>query len=85
MLNLIDFIQNSTIRFFLNFQSIVLGSEKVVFSLHFTMFRDSIGVWGTSEQKEYWSKFIVDNVIIGTYIQTEIGHGTYLRGKIYFI
>ncbi len=49
------------------------------------MFRDSIGVWGTSEQKEYWSKFIVDNVIIGTYIQTEIGHGTYLRGNIYFI
>jgi acyl-CoA oxidase len=45
------------------------------------MFRDSIGVWGTIEQKEYWSKFIIDNAIIGTYVQTEIGHGTYLRGK----
>ena len=47
------------------------------------MFRDSIAVWGTEEQKNYWSKYIIENVIIGTYVQTEIGHGTYLRGKFF--
>jgi acyl-CoA oxidase len=58
----------------------VLGSEKITFSLHVTMFRDSINVWGTPEQTQHWNKFIKDNVVFGTYIQTELGHGTYLRG-----
>lgn len=44
------------------------------------MFKDAIELWGTPEQSENWKKYLVDNTIFGTYVQTEIGHGTYLRG-----
>ena len=64
--------------------SAVLGPEKLVFSLHFTMFQDSIRVWGTPEQNEYFKSIMDNDVVFGTYVQTEIGHGTYLRG-FYFI
>ena len=58
----------------------VLGPEKQVFGLHFSMFSISIDLWSTPEQKAYWRPFIENNVVFGTYIQTEMGHGTYLRG-----
>ena len=58
----------------------VLGLEKFLFNLHFTMFQDSINVWGSPEQREYWNSFMDENVVLGTYVQTELGHGTYLRG-----
>jgi acyl-CoA oxidase len=44
------------------------------------MFKDALEVWTTPEQREYWVKFEQDNVIFGSYVQTELGHGTYLRG-----
>lgn len=58
----------------------VIGPEKILFNLHFTMFKDAIEVWGTPEQSGYWKNLMNDNVIFGTYVQTELGHGTYLRG-----
>jgi hypothetical protein len=58
----------------------VLGVEKILFSLHFTMFKDAVEVWGTPEQFEYWKNLMEDNAVFGTYVQTELGHGTYLRG-----
>ena len=58
----------------------VLGPEKQVFGLHFSMFSISINLWSTPEQKSHWKSFIEQNPVFGTYIQTEIGHGTYLRG-----
>ena len=44
------------------------------------MFKDAIELWGSPEQSEYWKKYLTENTIFGTYVQTEIGHGTYLRG-----
>jgi acyl-CoA oxidase len=44
------------------------------------MFKDALDVWTTPEQKEYWNEYMKKNVISGTYVQTELGHGTYLRG-----
>ena len=57
-----------------------MGSEKQIFGLHFTMFSISLDLWSTPEQKSYWANFIKENGVFGTYIQTEIGHGTYIRG-----
>lgn len=57
-----------------------MGPEKQIFGLHFSMFAISIDLWSTPEQKAYWKDFIQQNPVFGTYIQTEIGHGTYIRG-----
>ena len=40
----------------------------------------SVELWGTPEQNAYWNKLMKENVIFGTYVQTELGHGTYVRG-----
>ena len=58
----------------------ILGPEKFAFSLHVTMFRDAIEVWSTAEQRKIFHELMRNNAILGTYVQTEIGHGTYLRG-----
>lgn len=44
------------------------------------MFLDAIDVWSTPEQKAYWNTFMKENTVLGSYVQTELGHGTYLRG-----
>lgn len=44
------------------------------------MFKISLDLWSTPEQKHYWTSFIEKNNVFGTYIQTEIGHGTFVRG-----
>ena len=40
----------------------------------------SIDLWGTDEQKKHWNHLVKEKAIIGTYVQTELGHGTFLRG-----
>lgn len=57
-----------------------MGTEKHLFGLHFTMFTISLELWSTREQKIYWDTFLKENNVFGTYIQTEIGHGTFIRG-----
>lgn len=49
-------------------------------SLHYAMFIPAIMGQGTSEQQEYWLSRAISGDIIGTYAQTELGHGTFLRG-----
>ncbi len=56
------------------------GSEKFAYSLHVTMFKDAIEVWSCEEQRQLFRDMMSANLIFGTYIQTELGHGTYLRG-----
>lgn len=58
----------------------VLGSEKQVFGLHFSMFTIALDLWSTPEQQDKWKSLMSKNVVFGTYIQTEIGHGTFVRG-----
>ncbi|XP_026759159.1 probable peroxisomal acyl-coenzyme A oxidase 1 [Galleria mellonella] len=50
------------------------------FYLHETMFLATI--WGlmNDEQKAEWLSKALDMKVIGTYAQTELGHGTFLRG-----
>ncbi|KAI8128650.1 putative peroxisomal acyl-coenzyme A oxidase 1 [Lucilia cuprina] len=49
-------------------------------STHITMFVDVIKGQGTPEQIEKWGKAAENCNIIGTYAQTELAHGTNVRG-----
>jgi alkylation response protein AidB-like acyl-CoA dehydrogenase len=57
----------------------VLGPEKITCFLN-TTFENCIGLWGTDEQTSYWKSLMDKHFLIGTYIQTELGHGTFVRG-----
>ncbi|XP_055627129.1 probable peroxisomal acyl-coenzyme A oxidase 1 isoform X2 [Toxorhynchites rutilus septentrionalis] len=48
--------------------------------IHFVMFIPAIIGHADSEQQERWLEKALNCNIIGTYAQTELGHGTYLRG-----
>ena len=50
------------------------------FELHIGMFIPSILSQGTEEQQAKWLPLCMDLKLIGTYAQTELGHGTFLRG-----
>lgn len=49
-------------------------------TLHFIMFVPTIMGQGTLEQQIEWMSKAWDCSLIGTYAQTELGHGTFLRG-----
>ncbi|RAL13102.1 acyl-CoA oxidase, partial [Aspergillus homomorphus CBS 101889] len=50
------------------------------FGLNFLMFRRTINLQGTAEQKQYWLPRIDRMEINGCYAQTELGHGSHVRG-----
>ena len=50
------------------------------FGLHNLMFIPTINGQGTQEQKDKWLPLAKNFDIIGCYAQTEMGHGTYVRG-----
>ncbi|XP_038208051.1 probable peroxisomal acyl-coenzyme A oxidase 1 [Zerene cesonia] len=49
-------------------------------ALHYVMFIPTIMGQGTVEQQAYWIGRAFNLSIIGTYAQTELGHGTFIRG-----
>lgn len=48
--------------------------------VHFGMFLPTIMGQGTDEQQHEWMMRAWRLQLIGTYAQTELGHGTFLRG-----
>ncbi|XP_077990002.1 peroxisomal acyl-coenzyme A oxidase 1-like [Glandiceps talaboti] len=54
--------------------------DNQAFSLHFGMFIPTILSQGTEEQQKRWLSLAENYQIIGTYAQTELGHGTFIRG-----
>nr|CAD7596178.1 unnamed protein product [Timema genevievae] len=50
------------------------------FALHYVMFVPTIMGQGTLEQQALWMGRAWNCEIIGTYAQTELGHGTFIRG-----
>ncbi|XP_064597795.1 peroxisomal acyl-coenzyme A oxidase 1-like [Liolophura sinensis] len=48
--------------------------------LHFSMFLQTLQGMGTKEQVNHWVPRSNRLEIIGTYAQTELGHGTFIRG-----
>ncbi|KAF7281939.1 hypothetical protein GWI33_004056 [Rhynchophorus ferrugineus] len=59
--------------------SAILGDGNPL-TLHFVMFIPTIMGQGTFEQQAEWIEKAWDCKIIGTYAQTELGHGTFIRG-----
>ena len=58
--------------FFLNFRII---NYDIALSLHHTMFIPALERLATDEQKSKWLPLALSYQIIGTYAQTELGHG----------
>uniref|UniRef100_A0A8C5QM38 Acyl-coenzyme A oxidase n=1 Tax=Leptobrachium leishanense TaxID=445787 RepID=A0A8C5QM38_9ANUR len=54
-------------------------SGELAFNVH-GVFLKSVMALGTDEQIAKWASLASNYNIIGTYAQTELGHGTYLRG-----
>ena len=52
-----------------------LPGEMPQFGLHFSMFMPTIEAQGDDEQKEYWMPRCMSLAVLGTYAQTEMGHG----------
>ena len=48
--------------------------------MHFNMFINMIEGQGTPEQSAKWVQKAKNLEIVGAYAQTELGHGTFLRG-----
>lgn len=48
--------------------------------VHILVFLPALELFGTPEQQIEWIKKAEDMNIIGTYAQTELGHGTFIRG-----
>lgn len=54
--------------------------EASPFLLHFVMFIPAIMGHGNDEQQARWLADAIELKIIGSYAQTELGHGSYLKG-----
>lgn len=50
------------------------------FDVHKSMFTVTIMQHATKDQAKYWMPKVENLQVIGTYAQTEIGHGTFVRG-----
>uniref|UniRef100_A0A0A9YPZ1 Acyl-coenzyme A oxidase n=1 Tax=Lygus hesperus TaxID=30085 RepID=A0A0A9YPZ1_LYGHE len=62
----------------------MLGSavlkDGMPFALHYVMFVPTLMGQGTMDQQAYWIGRAWNCSIMGTYAQTELGHGTFIRG-----
>ncbi|KAJ8736597.1 hypothetical protein PYW08_007253 [Mythimna loreyi] len=68
---------NAIYRSMINF---AVFKDNSPFALHFVMFIPTLLGQADEEQKKYWVKRASNMEIIGTYAQTELGHGTFIRG-----
>ncbi|KAJ6641355.1 putative peroxisomal acyl-coenzyme A oxidase 1 [Pseudolycoriella hygida] len=57
-----------------------IAREQSPLALHFDMFIPALKKLGTEEQQAQWIPRAMRCGVIGAYAQTEIGHGTFLRG-----
>ncbi|XP_032648770.1 peroxisomal acyl-coenzyme A oxidase 1 isoform X2 [Chelonoidis abingdonii] len=62
------------------FKRTCLGSFVEPLGLHFSMFTNTLQNQCTVGQRDKWLPLTYGLQIIGTYAQTEMGHGTHLRG-----
>ncbi|CAJ0583031.1 unnamed protein product, partial [Mesorhabditis spiculigera] len=61
------------------YQNLIMGRDLHGMSLHYAMFFPTIQNQSDDEQLDEWLPLVVSRAIIGTYAQTELGHGTNLQ------
>ncbi|XP_077990252.1 peroxisomal acyl-coenzyme A oxidase 1-like [Glandiceps talaboti] len=54
--------------------------DTISLPVHYLMFKPTMIGQGTEEQQKKWMPLMEDLVVTGTYAQTELGHGTFIRG-----
>ncbi|CAD6185264.1 unnamed protein product [Caenorhabditis auriculariae] len=74
-----DIVDLSNNRETQSLNEMVIGIEGMPISLHFAMFIPALQGQADDEQKREWLDRAIRMEIIGTYAQTELGHGTNLR------
>ncbi|KAE9416436.1 hypothetical protein Angca_009133 [Angiostrongylus cantonensis] len=80
MTNHVDFIDTSDIfGEGMYFQRLIMRRDLHPLSLHFVMFLPTIQSQGEDDQLDEWLSLVAARGIIGTYAQTELGHGTNLK------
>jgi acyl-CoA oxidase len=57
-----------------------LTDEMSPYHLHYTMFANTVKEQASDEQKLYWTPRIQSWKILGAYAQTELGHGSNVKG-----
>lgn len=60
------------------YQSLVMGRDLHALELHYVMFIPTLQGQADEEQQDQWLQLAISRSIIGTYAQTELGHGTNL-------
>lgn len=60
------------------YQSLIMGRDLHAMSLHYGMFFPAIQGQADDEQMDEWLGLVVSRAVVGTYAQTELGHGTNL-------
>ncbi|XP_052748854.1 probable peroxisomal acyl-coenzyme A oxidase 1 [Galleria mellonella] len=81
--NLEDPKQPENERIRINYRNMInsaIFKDNSPLALHFVMFIPAIIGQASDEQRDYWLKRAKNVEIIGTYAQTELGHGTFIRG-----
>ncbi|KAG7486680.1 peroxisomal acyl-coenzyme A oxidase 1 isoform X2 [Solea senegalensis] len=62
------------------YKSIAIGNHHEAMGLHFAMFLPSLYNQCDPQQSRKWLPLAESFQVVGTYAQTELGHGTHLRG-----
>ncbi|XP_077990268.1 peroxisomal acyl-coenzyme A oxidase 1-like isoform X1 [Glandiceps talaboti] len=62
------------------YRSTATKQDTYGFALHFAMFIPTLSGQGDEQQRKFWLPLAENLQIIGTYAQTELGHGTFIRG-----
>ncbi|TKR72830.1 hypothetical protein L596_020225 [Steinernema carpocapsae] len=60
------------------YQSLIMGRDLHAMSLHYVMFVPTLQGQTDDEQLDHWLTLAIGRGILGTYAQTELGHGTNL-------
>ena len=60
------------------YQSLIMGRDLHAMSLHYVMFLPTIQGQADEEQMDEWLGLVIARGVVGTYAQTELGHGTNL-------
>ncbi|KAK7092006.1 peroxisomal acyl-coenzyme A oxidase 1-like [Littorina saxatilis] len=58
----------------------VFPCEAFPYALHHAAFVNTFAMLASEEQKAKWLPLMKDFHLVGTYVQTEMGHGSFLRG-----